>query len=189
MISNAQIYSDKSLYNFGSNYENIFPRVPQLLESSTRPEEFEEYLKETFDEAIEDEALDPKHAEENGYDPEGDLNPWPIFYSEYHVALAAGRIYVVDAKAVASEGHDAGKVLVIWYDECGRTIRYYRERVRDAIERANLDDCYLKDYSCWVHAQIGKAYECGGPLGPPYADNDEEDSTYFAYYAWQSMVS
>ncbi|KAJ5988360.1 hypothetical protein N7481_003570 [Penicillium waksmanii] len=78
-----------------------------------------------------------------GYDVEEDLNPWQSFYSEYHFALTAGRIYVADAKAVASKGRDAGKVLVIW----------------DAIERANLDDCYLKDYSCWEYAQIGKTYE------------------------------
>ena len=55
-----------------------------------------------------------------------------------------GHIYIVDEKTLASEGPDAGTVLIIWYDECGRAIRSYREKAMHAAEIANLDPCYLK---------------------------------------------
>ncbi|KAJ5191798.1 uncharacterized protein N7498_010783 [Penicillium cinerascens] len=125
---------------------------------------------------IESESIDPQRDEENGYDPKEDENPWICFYSEYLFRLAAGRIHIVDEKTLASEGPDAGTVLVMWYDECGRAIRYYREKAMHAVEIANLETCYLKDYACWNNAEIGECYEWGEPLGPPYSENRGETS-------------
>ncbi|PYH33397.1 uncharacterized protein BO87DRAFT_407599 [Aspergillus neoniger CBS 115656] len=146
------VFNDSSLYNFGSNWEKIFLRNVQ----------------EALEEGIESDETDPHRAEESGYDPEEDGNPWICFYSEYLFRLAAGHIYVVDEKTLASEGADAGTVLIIWYDECGRAIRYYREKAMHAAEIANLDPCYLKERACWNNAEIGESYKWGAPLGPPY---------------------
>lgn len=52
-------------------------------------------------------------AEESGYDPEEDQNPWPGFYSDYHMHLVRERIHIVDETTLASVGLDAGKVLVV----------------------------------------------------------------------------
>jgi len=49
-------------------------------------------------------------------------------------------------------------------DECGRAIRYYRERAMHAAEIADLDPCYLQDYACWDTAEIGESYEWAAPL-------------------------
>ncbi|KAJ5150880.1 uncharacterized protein N7482_010132 [Penicillium canariense] len=170
------VYNDSSLYNFGSNWEKIFLRAPQLLDNTCLFEEYEEYVEEALEEGIESESGDAQHAGENGYDPVEDENPWICFYSEYLFRLAAGHIYIVDEKTLASEGPDAGTVLVMWYDECGRAIRYYREEAMHAAEIANLAPCYLKDYACWDNAEIGESYEWGAPLGPPYGENRREAS-------------
>jgi hypothetical protein len=166
---------DASQYDFGSNWAKVFLRMPQLLESSESAEEYETSVKEALDSGIEAEAGDAEQAEMDGYDPEEDALPWPLFYDEYHMALIMGRIYIIDAKTFAEEGRNAGKVLAVWFDECGRVIRSYRQTVEDAASYVNLDDCYLTEHGCWANARIGKDYEWGGPLGPPYGDSSEDE--------------
>ncbi|KAF3392434.1 hypothetical protein F1880_008902 [Penicillium rolfsii] len=155
------VFNDSSLYNFGTNWEKIFLRVPQLLDNTCSFEEYKENVQEALEEGIESEEMDPQLAEESGYDPEEDCNPWICFYSEYLFCLVAGHIYIVDEKTLASEGPDAGTVLIVWYDECGRATRYYREEAMHAAEIANLSRCYLKDRACWDNAEIGESYEWG----------------------------
>lgn len=173
VVGPVTVYNDSSLYNFGSKWEKIFLRAPQLLDNSCLFEEYEEYVREALEEGLEDEATDVQRAEEGGYDPVEDENPWICFYAEYLFRLAVGQIYIVDEKTLASEGLDAGTILVVWYDECGRTIRYCREKSEHAAELANLNPCYIKDRALWYNAEIGESYEWGAPLGPPYGENRE----------------
>lgn len=175
-LGRPAICNDPSLYNFGSNWENIFLHLPQLLDNYYSAEEYENDTQEALQAAIEAEDMDAQIAEESGYDPEEDLNPWPSFYAQYHMRLVMGRLHILDATTFAREGRDAGTVLVVWFDECGRAIRYSRMGLNAASDIANLSDCMLDDYSCWAHAQIGESYEWGAPLGPPYGENGEETS-------------
>ncbi|KAJ6035817.1 hypothetical protein N7540_000096 [Penicillium herquei] len=171
------IFNDPSLYNYGSNWEKVFLRAPQLLYNDQLNEEFDEYVDEALQEGIESESCDAQHAEENGYDPVEDELPWTCFYSEYLWRLIAGRIHVIDKKTLAKKGRNAGKVLVIWFDHCGRAIRYSRQELDAAGSIAGGMDYYLKDHGCWTNADIGESYEWGAPLGPPYwkgGDDDEE---------------
>ncbi|KAI2832820.1 hypothetical protein CBS133816_1100 [Aspergillus niger] len=177
VVGPATVFNDSSLYNFGSNWEKIFLRVPQLLDNACLFEEYEENVQEALEEGIESEETDPQRAKESGYDPEEDGNPWVCFYSEYLFCLAAGHIYIVDEKTLASEGPDAGTVLIIWYDECGRAIRYHREKAMHAAEIANLNPCYLKERACWNNAEIGESYKWGAPLGPPYSLDENRGET------------
>ncbi|PWY79955.1 hypothetical protein BO83DRAFT_355202 [Aspergillus eucalypticola CBS 122712] len=171
------VFNDSFLYNFGSSWEKIFLRVPQLLDNTCLFEEYEENVQEALEEGLESDETDPHRAEESGYDPEEDGNPWICFFSEYLFRLAAGHIHIVDEKTLASEGADAGTVLIIWYDECGRAIRYYREEAMHAAEIANLDPCYLKERACWNNAEIGESYKWGAPLGPPYSLDESRGET------------
>lgn len=168
------ILNDASLYNFGPDWQRIFLLMPQLLESEPAGE-YESRVKEALDSGIEAEAEDAELAEEDGYDPTEDGLPWPCFYGPYHMALIMGRIYIIDAKTLASEGRNAGKVLAVWFDECGRVIRSYRQRVDDAAAYHCLDDCYLTEHDCWANATIGKEYQWGASLGPPYGETSSED--------------
>ncbi|KAJ6024685.1 hypothetical protein N7540_005482 [Penicillium herquei] len=162
------VYNDSSLYNFGSNWQKIFLRAPQLLDNKRSFEDYERDVKETLEEGINDERMDPQIAEESGYDPAEDLNPWPCFYSEYHFHLVVRYMHVVDERTLASEGPDAGTVLVIWFDECGRAIRYYRQEAKEAAQLTGLEPSQLKDLPPWDYAEIGESYQWGAPFGPPY---------------------
>lgn len=102
------VYNDLALYNFGSNWEKIFLRAPQLLDNKRSFEDYERNVREALEEGIESESTDPQDAEEEGYDPVEDLNPWICFYSEYLFRLALSRMHVVDERTLASEGPDAG---------------------------------------------------------------------------------
>ena len=105
-----------------------------------------------------------------------DEHPWICFYSEYLWRLIAGRIHIGDAITLASEGRDAGKVLVMWFDQGGRAIRYAREELDEAGSIAGCFNYILKDHGCWDNAEIGEFYEWGAPLGPPYGENGRETS-------------
>ncbi|KAJ5946734.1 hypothetical protein N7454_003573 [Penicillium verhagenii] len=168
------IYNDPALYNFGNNWEKIFLRTPQLLRNTCLAEEYEDDVAEALQEGIEAEKFD----EEEDSDSE-DAMPWMTFYSEYLWRLSAGRIYIVDATTLASNSKDrnAGKVLVVWYDECGRGIRYYRQELDKAVDETGLFDYILRDRACWENAEICESYEEGAPLGPPYGEENSKDET------------
>lgn len=170
-LRKVTVLNDASLYDFGPNWERIFLRMPQLLETSESADEFEESVQEALEGGIEAEAGDPELAEQDGYDPDEDGLPWPVFYSPYHMALVMKRIHILDTKTLTSEGRNAGKVLVIWYDERGRTVRSSREALNSASDIAVLDNCILEEYECWMNAKIGKDYQWGAPLGPPYGED------------------
>jgi hypothetical protein len=174
--SEPDICNDPSLYNFGSNWEQIFLRLPQLLDNRYSAKEYEEDAQECLQAGIEAEAFDRQVAEESGYDPVEDENPWTLFYSDYHMQLVINRIHIVDKTTLASEGPDAGKVLVVFVDQCGRAIRYSRLELKGAAEIAYLSNFMLKEYGCWANAQIGQSYEWRAPLGPPYGENSGDTS-------------
>ncbi|KAJ5772546.1 hypothetical protein N7520_003075 [Penicillium odoratum] len=98
--------------------------------------------------------------------------PWEISFEEYHFELIMGRMYVADATTFAStsEGPDVGKVLVVWYDECGRTIRSTRQTLWEAADMALLSNAETNDWPCWVHGDVGQLYQWGQFLGPTYGD-------------------
>ncbi|KAL2811854.1 hypothetical protein BJX63DRAFT_443826 [Aspergillus granulosus] len=146
-ISNARIYNDASLYNFEPHWEKIFLRAPQLVDYRYPLGDYEDETQEALSEAIEDHGLDPEKARESGYDQDEDANPWPIFYSKL-----------------------PREVLIVWFDECGRTIRYVREALDEAVEMASLPNYMLNEHDCWVNAKIGKSYRWGQPQGPPYSE-------------------
>ncbi|KAL4734184.1 hypothetical protein BDV11DRAFT_175013 [Aspergillus similis] len=135
-INSSRNKNENCWIGFKPHWGKIFLRVPQLLEYRHPLREYEDESQETLSKAIEDHGLDPERAKESGCGPEEDANPWPIFHSNYHMLLAMSRIQVVDATTLASEGRHAGKVLIFWFDECGRTIRYVREALGEAVEMA-----------------------------------------------------
>ncbi|KAJ5225301.1 hypothetical protein N7468_006526 [Penicillium chermesinum] len=175
------ICSDSVLFNYGSSWERIFTRLPQLVEIRMKPEEADEHERESQDllrEALEEEASDPDRAIENGYDPDEDATPWQFFYSSYHMHQVVGRLQIVDATTFASEGPDAGNVLLAFYDDCGRVVRYCREEFDHAVELQGLSHFELDDTTHWPTASIGPAYDLGGPMGPPDLDSESnEEST------------
>ncbi|OOQ89021.1 hypothetical protein PEBR_10297 [Penicillium brasilianum] len=148
---------------------------PYWLRTCYEPESEEAWTKiqnelELFFEGIEAENFD-----EEQYDSE-DAMPWMTYYSEYLWRLAAGRIYIADAKTLASKRRNAGKILVVWYDKCGRGIRCYRQNLDEAVVESGCFHYLLKDHACWENAEICESYEEGEPLGPRYGEKKDETS-------------
>ncbi|KAL4972145.1 hypothetical protein BDW66DRAFT_163118 [Aspergillus desertorum] len=94
---------------------------------------------------------------------EGDLD-----YTPYHWAMVIGRIHIVDQTTLAAGGPDAGKVLIVFHDACGRVIRSYHETVNNAADITSVDNCLLDENPCWASGETSPDYRWGAPLGPPY---------------------
>ncbi|KAJ5648173.1 hypothetical protein N7490_004545 [Penicillium lividum] len=167
LLEEDSICNDESLYNFGPNWERIFLIKPELLETSLTAEEYEEATQLGLREGIELEADSPQRAE-NGRDPVDDVDLDLQISFSYHQAISLNRIHIVDARTLASVGSDAGKVLIVFFDEFGRTVRYAREEPFESVEMTALTNAYLDDHACWAWANIGELYRRGQPLGPPY---------------------
>jgi hypothetical protein len=85
-------------------------------------------------------------------------------FAPVHYAAQVGHAWIIDEEAVRS-----GKLMIAWYDDCGRVVRYNRvpgegvEEVEIAIEF-----CWVNERSVWCDAEIGPDYDEDGICGPPY---------------------
>jgi hypothetical protein len=141
------ILDDRALYNFGADWHRVFLRIPQLLAFQASAEEYHEDLQEALRGATESNEEGEDYSE-NEHD-----------YTVYHWALVVGRIHIVDRTTLATEGRNAGKVHIVFYDECGRVVRSYRLEVAEASDITCVDDCIRDEHPCWVHGRIGKDYK------------------------------
>lgn len=173
------IFDDASLYDFGPDgWQRIFTRMPQMLEREFfTAQDYERKKQQALEAAMDAEAEDRKQAEEDGYDPDEDATPWQDLYEGYHWAVAIGNLYIIDEKALASAGPDAGKLLVAWFDDCGRVVRSARQTAAEASDTMGLiESGYVRDHAVWTNADPGEEYEWDAPLGPPYgSDVDDEE--------------
>lgn len=151
----------------GTDWHKLFLRIPQLLEYLGSAEDYHEELREALQE---DSDLDEAAEDNIRYEDEND-------YIVYYRALVVGRIYIVDKATLASEGRNAGKVRIVWYDVCGRLVRSYRAELDEAADIAWLDDPMLDEHPCWLNGKVGKDFKWGAPLGPPY-DQESGGSIY-----------
>lgn len=173
LLEEDSICNDESVYNFGPNWERIFLIKPELLETGLTAEEYEETTQLALREGIELETDSPQRAEDSR-DPVDDLDLDLQISFPYHQVTSLNRIHIVDTTTLASEGLDAGKVLIVFFDEFGRTVRYAREEPFESVEMTALTNAFLDDHACWAWADIGELYRRGQPLGPPYSENSGE---------------
>jgi hypothetical protein len=67
----------------------------------------------------------------------------------------------------------------VWFDECGRAIRYAREPLDETADIAALSNYMMNEYGCWINAKIGRVYRWGELLGPPYGEDGGESEEQF----------
>lgn len=118
------LLNDLKFYDFGDDWHRIFHRIPQLLEVWQTAAEYHERLQEALHPETESYISDDEYGEES--ETEAD-------YELYYWAVVVGRIHIVDRIALASEGRNAGKVRIVFYDACGRVVRSYRETVDETL--------------------------------------------------------
>ncbi|KAJ5715267.1 uncharacterized protein N7483_012448 [Penicillium malachiteum] len=175
LLEEDMICNDESLYNFGLNWERIFLLRPEILETGRNVQKYEEETQSALSEVVESEANSSQGADDS-LDPVEALDMDRDISFSYHRMRSLNRIHIVDATTLASDGPDAGKVLIVFFDELGQTVRYARDELDEAVEHTALTNIYLEDHLCWAYANIGELYQRGHPLGPPYSENFGGDS-------------
>ncbi|KAJ5701323.1 hypothetical protein N7488_008871 [Penicillium malachiteum] len=146
-----------------------------ILETGQSLAKYEEATQLALSEAAQFEADTHRRADDSR-EPADDLERDSQISFDYHQKRSLNRIHIVDATTLASDGPDAGKVLIVFFDEFGQNVRYAREEADEAVENTALTNAHLDDHACWANANIGELYQRGHPLGPPYSENVGGDS-------------
>jgi hypothetical protein len=106
-------------------------------------------------------------------------------FNRYHLASRVGVIYVLDEETLGEDedgseavSYDDTKVLVVWYDAHGKTVRWRRRSaVELAQEMALINTASIDDHPVWTEAEIGEDYDWDGPLGPPWSEGGGESDS------------
>lgn len=150
------LYDDAARYNYGSEWQKIFMRIPQKLRITQTPEAFERRKAQ----AIES-VRNWKEAEAGSGDPEYQ-SQLDVLCSTYQSTNVVGMIYVADEEAFAS-----GELLIAWYDEWGRVVRSNRMLPKDIDQLSGIMVIGAQyDMVEWVYGAIGDDYNVGGAFGP-----------------------
>jgi hypothetical protein len=164
------VFDDSALYDYGpGGWQRIFTRMPQMLERSYTPETYDWKKKEALEEALEADAEEEAELEEEGYSRSEDGTPWMERYSRLHYVTAIGTLYIIDEEALSTQPPKKGRLLVVWYDDCGRVVRWNRQTAAEASDTMGLiESGYVNEHPVWTQAEPGEDYDWDAPLGPPY---------------------
>lgn len=83
----------------------------------------------------------------------------------FHSQAVCKYLFILDKVAL-----DTGKVLVVFFDDCGRTVRQSRIQPEHCEEIAGAwFDCFIDEMEVFTEVDIGPDYVPGGSRGPQYA--------------------
>jgi hypothetical protein len=153
------ILDDAALYGYGDDWRRIFEVVPErLLEESLR----DNHNSQTASE--ERQAPMREMLRNLDIDEVTTANAWEIEIVRLHLQAARNYLYVSDKVAL-----DTGEVLVVFFDDCGRTVRQscVQPEFGQEVAGAWFDGC-IDEYDAFTEADIGPDYLTGGSCGPPY---------------------
>lgn len=158
------LFDDVTRYNYGPEWQKIFTRVPELVETDRPPEELEREKAE----AIEEAHYAEDHPSENMYS-ESDESDWELHWSGFHRSCVVGVMFVADKKAIKT-----GEVLLAWYDDCGRIVRSGRVKdTSDVLYLLMLDKIVSGPWEC---SEIGEDYDLGGAFGPQSRESGSDSN-------------
>lgn len=170
------VFDDANRFDFGSDWQRIFSRIPILLSIwHTTPEYYEAKKTAGLKQSLEDEQYEMQEVEDAGDSWSEDGPYWPSLYTPYHYACQSGVIFVADEETLTAQPPVEGKFLVAWYDPDGNVVRYNRlvGHLAQSVE-ALLDGGVYLDHATWANSLPGPLYDMEAPLGPPYESDDEE---------------
>ncbi|KAI6914785.1 hypothetical protein KC318_g459 [Hortaea werneckii] len=156
------ILDDAALYNYGDDWRRIFEVMPERL--------FQEVLEEDLDETnvqcIEDRKARIRKEQRNpDIDAATNADALKEATSKLHFWAIENYLFVADKVAL-----DTGKALLVFFDDCGRTVRQSRIRPEYGEPFAGgWFDGLLEEMDEFTEADIGPDYLPGGSCGPPYA--------------------
>lgn len=163
------ILDDAARYKYDPEWQKIFLRIPQLVDrppyKSISPADFEAGKNtaiQGYEEQMEAENFhrDPETSSQSEDEDEYDN----LYLSAYHAASVIGTIWIADSEALLS-----GKVLLVWFDDHGRTVRSLRMHPSHIQNlEAEMDNGGGAMFEpLWEIAVVGDEYERGGVCGPP----------------------
>jgi hypothetical protein len=153
------ILDDAALCDYGDDWHRIFEVIPERL--------FEEILHDADmrDAPEEHEALIREAQRNLDIDEAVDMDSWKQATTRFHSDAVCKYLFVADKVAF-----DTGKVLIVFFDDCGRTVRQSRVQPEYCQEIAGAwSDCFIDEMEEFTEAEIGADYLPGGLCGPPFA--------------------
>lgn len=152
------ILDDATLYGYGDDWRRIFEIIPERLfeenmdhaDARDAPEEREAWIREA------QRNLDFYEMTE--------INTFREATVRHHSRAVCKYLFVSEKVAF-----DTGKVLVVFFDDCGRTVRQSRVQPEHCEEIAGAwFDGFIYEMEGFIEADIGPDHVPGGPCGPPY---------------------
>jgi hypothetical protein len=151
------ILNDVTLYNYGNDWHRIFEVIPERLLEEVRddanmrvtPEENASWIRE---------------AKRNlNIDEMADIDTFKQATAEYHARVVCKYLFIADKISL-----ETGKVLVVFFDDCGRTVRQSRLKPEHCEQTAGAwFDGFIDEMDEFAEAAIGPDYLPGGSCGPP----------------------
>ena len=182
LLDDALLYA----YPDGAWPADVFQRLPCLLAGEPDRASIQRAKKE----AVRDTEYDVDVYSENAGGTGGGLEAGAGAgevepdWGYVQVLSQVGFLLVADAAAL----RPGGRVLLAWYDDCGRLVRQARvepARVVDVFQGHRSGWLYDVGSRLWREAEIGPAYRRGGQCGPPrdaaadeYWESDEDAEIY-----------
>lgn len=164
--------SDAARYSYGEDWQRLFSLMPQLLEPNPC---YEEERAAAFAEAQEAEGYDPEALDELLLSER---------FNHYHLAPQVGVLYVMDEETLGEDedglavSHEDRKILTVWYDADGKTVRWRRDRVDYVADHmALLQTASIDDHTVWTEAEVGEDYDWDGPFGPRSTEEGGESDS------------
>jgi len=153
------ILDDAALYDYDDDWHHILEVIPERL--------FEE-IWDGVDmwEAPEEHEARVREARQNlDVDDVTDMNVWKQATARFHYEAVCKYLFVADKVAL-----DTGRVLVVFFNDCGGTVRQSRVLPEYCQEIAGAwFDCFIDEMEEFTEAEIGPDYLPGGLCGPPFA--------------------
>lgn len=153
------ILDDATLYDYGDHWYRIFEVIPERLfeevlgdiDMWTTPAEYEKRIRE---------------AQPNlGIKEMADINVFKEATMNFHSQATCNYLFISDKVAL-----NTGKVLVVFFNDCGKTVRQWRVQPEHCEEIAGAwFDCFIDEMEVFTEADTGPDYLPRGSYGPPYA--------------------
>jgi hypothetical protein len=159
------ILDDVALYDYGDDWRRIFEVVPErLFEETLEGVDMRDAPHEArFLEAHEARFLEAQRKLE--LDEAAGMDAWRQATAKSHDLAVCNYLFVADKEALES-----GEVLVVFFDDRGRTVRQSRVQPEYCEEIAGAwFDCFIDEMEVFTEADIGPDYLPEGSCRPPYA--------------------
>lgn len=154
------ILDDVAVYDYNDDWHRIFEVIPERLFQETL-EDFD--ATNTPDEQRK--ALIREAQRNFDFDATADMDTFRQATVRLHYDSVVNYLFVADRVALTT-----GEVLIVFFDDCGRTVRQSRMLPEHCDGTAGAwADCFIDECSEFEDANIGPGYLPGGSCGPRYA--------------------